>query len=385
MRRACHKPAFAAAAAVRYLVHTALWPCQGAEVPDDAVGQKVAGEKARILFLQRTFSIMADKIAHTPTAVAGVARFLPVAILGLIVAACGGNAPPPAAPAKPAPAATAAAPAAAAPAPAPEMTVDQLMKAATTAFGEKRYVAPQGNNALEYYLQVLAKDPKNHIAESALREMFPFATGAVEQEINGGSLDEASRVIDELAKFDPSNYTLTILRGKLDARKKQADHDQQVAAAAATAAAAKAAADQKAAAQAASAAAPAPAAAPPPAEKPAPAPAPVAATPSPAPAAVAATPAPAAVTTPAQLLKSVPPSYPPEAYRSRQQGWVEVAFTITTDGKVADAKVADSQPKRVFDQAALEAVRRWTFKPRMVDGKPAEEQANRRIEFKSGG
>jgi protein TonB len=326
---------------------------------------------------------MADKIANTSTAAAGVVRFLPVAVLGLIVAACGGNSPPPAAPAKPAaPAATAAAPAATAPAaaPVPEMTEDQLMKAATTAFGEKRYVAPQGNNALEYYLQVLAKDPKNHIAESALREMFPFATGAVEQEINGGSLDEASRVIDELAKFDPSNYTLTILRGKLDARKKQAEHDQQVAAAAAQAAAAKTAAEQKAAAQA--AAAPAPAAAPPPVEKPAP---PPVQTPAPAPAPAVATPAPAPVMTPAQLLKSAAPSYPPDAYRSRQQGWVEVSFTITTEGKVANAKVSSSQPTRVFDQAALDAVRRWTFKPRMVNGQPAEEQATRRIEFKLGG
>lgn len=329
---------------------------------------------------------MAEKPHYTPIAASGIARFAPIAALGLIIAACGGNAPPPAAPAKPAaPAATAAAtpaagtPVAPAAAPAPEMTEDQLMKAASTAFGDKRYVAPQGNNALEYYLQVLAKDPKNHIAESALREMFPFATGAVEQEINGGSLDEASRVIDELAKFDPSNYTLTILRGKLDAKRKQADHDQQVAAAAAAAAAAKAAADQKAAATAAVPATPEPAAAPapkpvPPPEKPAPAPAP----------AVAATPPPAPVTTPAQLLKSVPPTYPTDAFRSGREGWVEVEFTITTDGTVTNAKVANAQPSRVFNQAALEAVRRWTFKPRTVDGKPVEEQATRRIEFKLG-
>ncbi|MBU6199482.1 MAG: energy transducer TonB [Xanthomonadaceae bacterium] len=325
---------------------------------------------------------MADKIPNNSPAASGFTRFLPVALLGLIVAACGGNAPPPPAPAKPAaPAATAAAPAAgasvAAAAPAPEMTVDQLLKAANTAFGEKRYVTPQGNNALEYYLQVLAKDPKNNIAESALREMFPFATGEVEQEINGGSLDEASRVIDELAKFDPSNYTLTILRGKLDAKKKQAEHDQQVATAAATAAAAKAAADQKAAAQAAAAPAPEPAAAAPPKPAPPPVEKPVAPPP------VAAAPAP--VTTPAQLLKSVAPSYPPEAFRSRRQGWVEVQFTITTDGKVSNAKVTNAEPSRVFDQAALEAVRRWTFKPRMVNGKPVEEEATRRIEFKLGG
>ena len=323
---------------------------------------------------------MADNTPNTHAAASGVARFLPIAVLGLIVAACGGNAPPPAAPAKPASTATAAAPVAGTPvaAPAPEMTVDQLLKAASAAFGEKRYVTPQGNNALEYYLQVLAKDSKNNIAQSALREMFPFATGEVEQEINAGNLDEASRVIDELAKFDPSNYTLTILRGKLDAKKKQAEHDQQVAAAAATAAAAKAAAEQKAAAQA--AATPAPAAAPPPVEKPAPPP-----VEKPAPAPAVATPPPAPVTTPAQLVKSVAPSYPPEAFRSHREGWVEVQFTITVDGKVANPKVVNSEPGRLFDQAALEAVRRWTFKPRMVDGKPAEEQATRRIEFKLGG
>lgn len=323
---------------------------------------------------------MADNTPNIHAVASGFARFLPVAVLGLIVAACGGNSPPPAAPAKPVPAATVAAPAAGTPsaAPAPEMTVDQLLKAANKAFGEKRYVTPQGNNALEYYLQVLAKDPKNNIAESALREMFPFATGEVEEEINGGNLDEASRVIDELAKFDPSNYTLTILRGKLDAKKKQTEHDQQVVAAAATAAAAKAAAEQKAAAQAAATPAPAP---PPPAEKPAPPPVEKSA-PAPAPV-VAAAPPP--VTTPAQLLKSVAPSYPPEAFRARRQGWVEVQFTITADGKVANAKVTNAQPKRTFDQAALEAVRRWTFKPRMVDGKPVEEQATRRIEFKLGG
>lgn len=323
---------------------------------------------------------MADKAPNTFPAASGVVRFLAVAIPGLILAACGGNAPPPAAPAKPAaPASAAATPAAATPAPAPEMTEDQLLKAANAAFGEKRYIAPQGNNAVEYYLQVLAKDPKNHIADSALREMFPFATGAVEQEINGGNLDEATRVIDELAKFDPSNYTLTILRGKLDAKKKQAEHDQQVAAAAATAAAAKAAADQKAAQ---AAATPAPAAAPPPAEKPVSAPVekPVATAPAPAP--VVAAPAP--VTSPAQLLKAVPPTYPTDAFRSGREGWVEVEFTITADGSVTNAKVANAQPARVFNQAALEAVRRWTFKPRMVDGKPAEEQATRRIEFKLG-
>jgi protein TonB len=314
-------------------------------------------------------------------------RFLPIIAIAIAIAIAlyifiprGGEAPVSAAkPGAPATAPTSTAAPAASPvaAPAPELTVDQMLKAANAAFGEKRYIDPPGNNAVEYYLQVLAKEPKNHTADSALREMFPFATGAVEQEINGGNLDEAGRVIDELAKFDPSNYTLTILRGKLDAKKKQAEHDQQIAAAQAAAAEAKAAAEQKAAAAAAAAppveAAPQPKPVAPAVEKPV------------APPPVVAAPAPAPVTTPAQQLTAASPEYPPTAYRSRTQGWVEVQFTVNTDGSVSDAKVVSAEPSRIFNNAALSAVKRWTFKPRMVNGQPAVEQVTRRIEFKMGG
>ncbi len=318
-------------------------------------------------------------------------KIIPVLAIGLILAACGGSSPPPAAPIpatapKAVPTSAAPAPAGTAPAaaPVPELTVEQLVKEAGTAFREQRYVAPQGNNALEYYLRVLDKDANNQIAQSALREMFPFATGAVEQDINTGNVDEANRVIDLLAKNDPSNYTLTILRSKLDAKKKQVDREQAVTAAAAAATAAKAAATQNAAAAPAapSAATPAPvqaAAAPPP--EPAPAPKPVAPPPPPTPVAAA----PVGESHPAQLVKSATPDYPVEAYRDHKQGWVEVAFTVDSAGQVTDPKVVNAEPARIFNSAALSAVKRWTFKPRMENGKAVAEQMQRRIEFKLGG
>jgi protein TonB len=294
----------------------------------------------------------------------------------------GGNAPAPTAPA-PGTAATAPQPnAAAAPAaPVPELTKEQLVKEAGTAFREQRYVAPPGNNALEYYLRVLEKEPTNQIAKDALREMFPFATGAVEQDINAGSVDEATRVIDLLAKADPSNYTLTILRSKLDAKKKQVDNEQKAAAAAAAAAAAKAAA---------AAAAPAPAA-PAPTTPVAPPPTTAAAPPAPRP--TPATPAPETAAPPpvatgeshaAEVLKTVPPEYPREAYVKHLEGWVEVEFTITSAGAVSNATVAGANPARIFNDAALRAVQRWTFKPKMENGKAVEEHMKRRIEFKLG-
>ena len=46
---------------------------------------------------------------------------------------------------------------------------------------------------------------------------------ATEQQINAGNFNEAQREIDLLAKADPANFTLTILRSKLDAQRKVAD------------------------------------------------------------------------------------------------------------------------------------------------------------------
>ncbi len=222
--------------------------------------------------------------------------------------------------------------------------------------------------------------------------MFPFATGAVETTINAGGLDEATRVINLLSKADPSNYTLTILRSKLDAKKKQVDRDQAVAAAAATAAATRQTQQQAAAA---APAAPAPAtAAPAPAAATAPPPTETAAAPPPAPrpannATASATPAPAPAaaaaggeTRAAEVVKTSPPDYPPDAVRKHQEGWVEVEFTVMPDGSVANATVVNANPARIFNSAALRAVERWTFKPRTDNGTPTQEKMRRRIEFK---
>jgi periplasmic protein TonB len=314
-----------------------------------------------------------------------------VILIGVAVAAyffffSSSSAPPATVVTKAAPAAsgTAAAPAAATPAaPVPEMSKEQLLKEASAALREQRYVSPPGNNALEYYLRVIDKEPNNPSAREALREEFPYFTGPVEQYINAGNVDEANRVIDLLTKVDPNNFTLNILRSKLDAKKKQVDHDQQIATAAATRAAAATAQNAQ------NAAAP-PAATPDAtqtaATKPAPTPAPAAApTPPPTPVqAPAPTPAPAGESHVAELVRAVQPDYPPDAYRSRAQGWVDVEFTVSADGTVSNAQVVNAQPSRVFNSAAINAVKRWTFKPKMENGKAVEEQMRRRIEFKLG-
>lgn len=48
-----------------------------------------------------------------------------------------------------------------------------------------------------------------------------------------------------------------------------------------------------------------------------------------------------------------------------------MGFTVSTEGKVENANVIDSDPPRVFDEAALAAVRQWTCDPKLVQGKQA--------------
>ncbi len=81
-------------------------------------------------------------------------------------------------------------------------------------------------------------------------------------------------------------------------------------------------------------------------------------------------------------LVRIPPRYPMRAASRRIEGWVKVEFTITKNGTVKDADVVDSQPSSIFNRAALQAIAKWKFKPKVVDGKPVEQRAVQILQFK---
>ncbi|MEM1022779.1 MAG: energy transducer TonB [Myxococcota bacterium] len=64
------------------------------------------------------------------------------------------------------------------------------------------------------------------------------------------------------------------------------------------------------------------------------------------------------------------PVYPPGAADRGIEGYVTIGFTISPSGTVVDMKVLDAQPRGQFDRAALRALRRWRYDPKLVDGKP---------------
>ena len=64
----------------------------------------------------------------------------------------------------------------------------------------------------------------------------------------------------------------------------------------------------------------------------------------------------------------VPPKYPVTAARDGIEGWVELSFSIDKTGRVFDAKVVQAEPKRLFNKAALKALKRWKYKPTIENG-----------------
>lgn len=81
----------------------------------------------------------------------------------------------------------------------------------------------------------------------------------------------------------------------------------------------------------------------------------------------------------------VAPIYPTSAEMTGQEGWVVLQFTINKEGRVIDPEVVDDcaevtapgkhvaeqceeNPNSVFDQSALDAARKFKYRPKVVNG-----------------
>ncbi|MGQ0833510.1 MAG: TonB family protein [Gammaproteobacteria bacterium] len=82
-----------------------------------------------------------------------------------------------------------------------------------------------------------------------------------------------------------------------------------------------------------------------------------------------------------QRLRYVAPRYPDDARERESNGSVQLEFTVRADGSVGNVAVVKSEPAGVFDAAAVNAVRKWRYRPVVHDGAPAEQRARVRIRF----
>lgn len=270
------------------------------------------------------------------------------------------------------------------------MSADELRKAASAALREQRLYAPAGNNAMEYYVALRDKQPNDPAVASALTDLMPYTVIAAEQSIGRDDFVEAQRLYALMDKTDPQAPALPRLKRSIaDAQaslaqrtaeaetqteaeaQRQAElererlaEQQRAQQQAATQLAQQQAAEQTAATQRAAEQRAAE-------QRTAEQRAAEQRTPEqqPQPAAAAAAPppdAPATTSTASSEIRAIStpsPAYPQEALRGGQSGEVQVEFTINPDGSVSNPRVVRANPPRVFDRAALSAVRRWRFQP----------------------
>jgi TonB family protein len=75
------------------------------------------------------------------------------------------------------------------------------------------------------------------------------------------------------------------------------------------------------------------------------------------------------------------PEFPPAARQKGVEGWVDLEFTVRKDGSLGNVTVTGAQPAGVFEQSALDAVRRWRYQPVLENGQPVERSATIRVRF----
>jgi periplasmic protein TonB len=83
------------------------------------------------------------------------------------------------------------------------------------------------------------------------------------------------------------------------------------------------------------------------------------------------------------VLHKVQPTYPPLARTARVQGSVVLAAVIGKDGAIQNLHVLSGHP--LLQQAALEAVKQWKYRPYILNGEPVEVDTQVTVNFTLSG
>jgi protein TonB len=83
---------------------------------------------------------------------------------------------------------------------------------------------------------------------------------------------------------------------------------------------------------------------------------------------------------PPELVTKVQPEYPEVARRARAEGKVILEIVVNRNGEVESAKVLKSHP--LFDQAAIDAVKKWKYNPALQSGRPVKVYITVVVDFK---
>jgi protein TonB len=84
---------------------------------------------------------------------------------------------------------------------------------------------------------------------------------------------------------------------------------------------------------------------------------------------------------PPTLVASVSPNYPNDLRKKRVEGSVTLVFLLDETGRIEDARVENSSHPG-FEQPALDALRKWRFKPGTKEGTPVKTHMRLPMNFK---
>lgn len=80
------------------------------------------------------------------------------------------------------------------------------------------------------------------------------------------------------------------------------------------------------------------------------------------------------------LMRRTMPSYPPIAIAARQEGTVVLQATISKTGTIENLRVVSGPA--MLQQAAIDAVRNWRYRPYLLDGLPVEVETQVNVIFR---
>lgn len=83
----------------------------------------------------------------------------------------------------------------------------------------------------------------------------------------------------------------------------------------------------------------------------------------------------------ARAISVVNPVYPQSAQARGIEGYVILEIGISERGQVTETRVISAKPSGLFEQVAIEAVKKWGFEPAIENGKPVASIIKQKVNF----
>lgn len=77
----------------------------------------------------------------------------------------------------------------------------------------------------------------------------------------------------------------------------------------------------------------------------------------------------------------VQPKYPMSSLKKRKEGWSQISFTVNEMGFVVDPIILGSKGGSNFNKASLEALKKWRYAPKFVDGKAVAAKSSVQLDY----